>query len=244
MLKFLLKWIVLGVVVYLVWAMIFTRTEGDAPAGVSRADMLDRLVEHTGILRDARGADLIEPKVESGEIDGWLSAALLHTGALVMISAGEPPDSAACRRCLKYIQAASLIDTLNSEAGQLLAYTLWRLGNSEAAIISGERAVSRLAPGDTSLAPAWLGGLYLESGRPDSALASFRHQLMLDPENEAYYESVRGYIMGAGLPDDTLEAVLSLSAVHTGLFKKAGRTYNEIITWPRRKLAGLFDGKN
>jgi len=206
--------------------------------------MLGRLIEHTGILRDARGADLIEPKVKSGEIDGWLAAGLLHTGALVMISAGEPPDSAACRRCLKYIQAASLIDSLNAEAGQLLAYTLLCMGDSASAIISGERAVSLLTPDDTSLAPAWLGGLYLEAGQTESALASFRAQLSLDPENEAYYESTRGYLLGAGLPPDTLEALLSLSAVHNGLIKKAGRTYNEIITWPRRKLAGLFGGKD
>ncbi|MCE5270445.1 hypothetical protein LLH00_04100 [bacterium] len=237
MLRFILKWGLMVLVVYLLWQMIVAKPQAEK---VSEADLVGKLIEHTDILKDSQGKDILEPKIKDGTVDKWLTAGLLRTGALVLSAAGDPPDSAACRRSLKYIRAAAMLDSLDSEADQFLAYALWGLGDRQSAIVACERAVSRCTPQDTTLAPAWLGSLYLEEGRTDSALACFRSQLRLDPRNETYYNDTRYYLTRAGVPADTLEAVLSLSEVHTGLFKRAGRAYNEMITWPRRKLAGML----
>ena len=87
---------------------------------------------------------------------------------------------------------------------------------------------------------AWLGGLYLETGQADSALSVFRRQLRLDPENETYYEDTRYYLEHSALSPDSVEAVLSESRVHTGLFSRLGRAWSGAIAWPRRKVKEMF----
>lgn len=233
----LLKWLGFGALAYLVFAMIFTSPE---TGEVGRDDFVDRVIARTDMLKDPRGNDPLAGMLAVGTVDSYLSANCLRTAALMLKSAGDPPDTALCRRSLRYIRAASTLDTLDSTTGQLLAYLLWRMGDREAAIMAAGRATERLTPADTTVAMAWLGGLYLEAGRTDSALAAFRRQLSLDPESELYYNDTRYYLARSGLSADSVEAVLSLSREHDGLFDRLERTWTGAITWPRRKIAGMF----
>lgn len=233
----LIKWLAFAVIIYLVIAMIITKED---TGEVRRDDFLDRVLSHTDMLKDPRGNDPLAEMLAKGTLDSYLSASLMRACGLTLKASGDPPDTSVCRRALRYIRAASEVDTLDSGAEQLLAWLLKNLGDSRAAAIAAEKAVERLSPSDTSLIQAWLGSLYLEQGRTAEALASFRGQLTRDPENEQYYADTRHFLERSGLPRDSVEAVLSLSRVHTSLTKQVQRAWNSAITWPGRMLKKMY----
>jgi tetratricopeptide (TPR) repeat protein len=235
----LFKWLVFAVLIYLLYAMLTTEPE---TAGPGPATPEDEVLQRTNTLRDSRGDDPLAARLKDKTLDPWLRANLARAGALVLKAAGEPPDSDACARCLRYIRAAAVLDSLDSSTGQLLAGVLWGLGDRQAALLAGERAVARQAPADTTPSLAWLGGLYLQAGRTDSALSCFRRQLARDPDNRIYYTDIRYYLDRAILPADTVEAVLRLSYIHTNLAPRLKRAWRDFVTWPRRKLAELYHG--
>ena len=139
----LFKWLGIGFLAYVMFSLVCTNEESPQ---VSRDEFVERVLSHTEMLKDPRGNDPLAEKMAAGTLDPYLTANLLRSGALTLKAAGDPPDTVALRRSLRYIRAASALDTLDSGSGQLLAYILRSLGDPAAAIMAAERATERLPP--------------------------------------------------------------------------------------------------